>query len=212
MRSIIILIYCIFTLTSLGYATEKPKENPFGSLKFLGTVVESNPSNSIAIMREAKSKTLDFYRVGDDLLGYRIVKIKRGSLVLLKDGKTTSLELPSSSELEPVLNIREGEMVINRAAIAKRIPELNDAYKQVLPVPYISGGKVVGIKLAKIKDKDLASKAGIREGDIITKVNNQNLNSLSNALKLYASARNNNVITIQVQRGRETKDLVYHLN
>jgi general secretion pathway protein C len=103
-------------------------------------------------------------------------------------------------------------MVINRAAIAKRIPELNDAYKQVLPVPYISGGKVVGIKLAKIKDKDLASKAGIREGDIITKVNNQNLNSLSNALKLYASVRNNNVITIQVQRGRETKDLVYHLN
>ncbi|MDD5060569.1 MAG: PDZ domain-containing protein [Candidatus Omnitrophica bacterium] len=212
MRSIIILIYCIFTLTSLGYATEKPKENLFSSLKFLGTVVESNPSNSIAIMREAKSKTLDFYRVGDDLLGYRIVKIKRGSLVLLKDGKTTSLELPSSSELEPVLNIREGEMVINRAAIAKRIPELNDAYKQVLPIPYISGGKVVGIKLAKIKDKDLASKAGIREGDIITKVNNQNLNSLSNALKLYASVRNNNVITIQVQRGRETKDLVYHLN
>ena len=212
MKSIIILIYCIFTLTSLGFATEKPKENPFDSLKFLGTVVESNPANSIAIMREAKSKTLDFYKAGDDLLGYRIVKIKRGSLVLLKDGKTTSLELPSSSELEPVLNIREGEMVINRAAMAKRIPELNDAYKQVLPIPYISGGKVVGIKLAKIKDKDLASKAGIREGDIVTKVNNQKIDSLSNALKLYASVRNNNLITIQVQRGRETKELVYHLN
>ena len=212
MKSIIILICCVLSLTSLTYGSDAPKKDPLDSLRLLGTVLESDSSESIAITRGINSKTMDIHKVGDNLLGYQIVRITRGTVVLLKDGKITLLNLPLGSELEPILVIAEGERIINRLAMAKLIPDLTEAYNQVLPVPYISSGKVMGIKIAKVKDKELASTAGIKEGDIITRVNNEKLDNLQNALNLYTNVRNNDTITLQIQRGNEIKDLVYHMN
>jgi type II secretion system protein C len=212
MKSIIILICCILSLTSLSYGSDTPKKDPLDSLRLLGTVLGSDSTESIAITREADSKILDIHKVGDSLFGYQIVRIIRGAIILLKGGKTTLLNLPLGSELEPILVMNEKERIINRLAMAKQIPDLTQAYNQVLAAPYISSGKVKGIKIGKIKDKVLLSNAGIKEGDIITRVNNEKLDNLQNALKLYANLQNEDTITLQIQRGGEIKDLVYHLN
>lgn len=207
-----VILVLALSFVSLAYASENLIPSSLGALRLLGTVLESDPTQSIAIIRDMNSKILNIYRAGDSLSEYRIIRISRGAIILLKDGKKISLDFPSGSEAEPVVAFAENEILLNRAALVKRMPGLNEALAQVLPVPHIVAGKIMGLKIAKIKDKELAAKAGIKEGDIIVSINDRKIENLQSALKVYQELSNEEKVNLQLKRGNEVKNLVYYLN
>lgn len=182
------------------------------SMKLLGTVVGKNSKKSIAIIEDTQSQKQSSYRITDKVLGYQIVKILRGQVILLKDGKVFSLGFPEGGELEPIVTISSSERMVNRGALIKEISDLNVLKEQIVPVPYIEAGKIAGFKIAKLEDDGLAKTAGLKEGDVVMAVNNQKLNSFKKAFEIYNNVRNEDKIDVQIKRGKEMKELTYYLN
>jgi len=149
----------------------------------LGSYMDQQVQNKYKISRDPKKQErLD--KIGNKVLGYQIAKILRGQVVLLRNGKTFILNFPLGSEVEPIVTVSEDKRIINRNAVSKKVPDLNAAFKQAVPIPFIESGKIIGIKVTNIKDKSLAMKAGIKEGDVIMSVNNLKMDSLRRAMKI----------------------------
>lgn len=182
------------------------------SLKLLGTVIGKNSKKSIAIIEDTQSQKQSSYRIADEVLGCQIVKILRGQVILLKDGKVLSLSLPEGGELEPIVTISSDERMVNRGALIKKISDLNVLKEQVVPIPYIEAGKIAGFKITKLEGGVLAKAAGLKEGDVVTAVNNQKLNSFQKAFEVYNNVRNQEKVDVQIKRGKEIRELTYYLN
>lgn len=181
-------------------------------LELLGTIVKFIPLESIAVIRETESLRQRVCKVEDKVLGYQIVEILRGRVVLLKEGKRYFLNLPDGGNADLVTVISSDKRIINRRVLAQEIKDINNILRQVLPVPYIDSGKIKGIKLAKIKNKDLAQKAGIKEGDIITKVNGYKLDSVRKPFSIYYYLRNEDLIELEINRAGQAKTMFYYMN
>ena len=194
------------------YAFETAKGESPDSFKLLGTILESNPGNSFAVIKDSDSERQGIYKIGNKVLGYQIAKILRGQVILLRNGKTFILNFPLGSEVEPIVTVSEDKRIINRNAVSKKVPDLNAAFKQVVPIPFIESGKIIGIKVTNIKDKSLAMKAGIKEGDVIISINDRNIGSMRNALKIIQEMRGQEKFDIVVKRGNDIKNLIYYLN
>lgn len=194
------------------YAFEVATGPSLVSVKLLGTILESEPANSFAVIKNIDTQKQAVYKIGNEIAGYRVAKILRGQVVLLREGKTSVLNFPLGSEVEPIVAVSENKIIVNRNAVAKKIPDINTALQQAVPVPFIQAGKVTGIKITNIKDKSLALKAGIKEGDIVISVNDWKIDGMKKAARIIHEISSQDKIDIIVKRGNDIKNLTYYLN
>lgn len=194
------------------YAFEVVPEESLDSVKLLGTILESEHANSFAVIKNINSEKQGVYQIGNQISGYQIAKISRGEVVLLRNGKTSFLNFPLGSEVEAIVTVSENKIIVNRNAVAKKIPDINTALQQAVLIPFIEAGKVTGIKITHIKDKSLVLKAGIKEGDIVISVNDWKIDSMQKAAKIAHEISTQDKIDIVVMRGNDIKNLTYYLN
>jgi type II secretion system protein C len=206
-KAILLASCLLFYLSGYVYSEDKAQF----SFKLLGTILEPKQAKSITVIQDIRSGIQRTYKIGDKVSGYQIVKIMRGSINLLKDGKITLLELPLGG-LAPVIIVSSDERIINRAALAKKIPDLNAAITQVVPIPYIESGKIIGFKVTRLKDKALSDMAGIKEGDIATRINGQSIDSIQKVLDLYHNSKTQEKIDLEIKRGKAMKTLTYYID
>ena len=208
LKIILLASFIFFAYLGSVYAALK-EPLPF---KLLGTVVESDSTKSLAVIQNIDTLKQGTYKVIDKVLDYQLTKIMRGRVVLLKEGKLYLLEFPLGSVLEPIVMVSAKERIINRAALAKKLSDLNVAMQQAVPIPYIEAGKIIGFKLTNVKDKNLAKLAGIKEGDVIMSVNGNKLNSIRNTLDIYSRIKGQEKINLEIKSGNELKNLTYYMN
>jgi len=182
------------------------------SLRLLGTIMESDPTKSIAVIKNLFSQRQGIYKVTDKILDYQIIKIMRGRIALLRDGKIYILNFPLGGEVEPIIVVSSDKRIVNYNALTKKIPDLNVAMKQAIPIPYIESGKITGLKITKVKDKALIETAGLKEEDIVMSINGKKLDSLQRALEIYHNfLGNKDRADIEIRRGNEIKKLTYYI-
>ncbi len=207
----IALVSCVL-FSSLEYVYSGTKESASLPFKLLGTILESDRTKSIVVIRDLSSTKQGSYKIGEKILGYQIVGIMRGKAILLKEGKITLLELPLGSEVEPITVVSSDKRIIHRSVLAKKIPDLNAAIAQVVPIPYIESGKIIGLKITKLKDKSLIDLAGLEEGDIATRINGERIDSIQKVLDLYHNSKDQEKIDLEIKRGKVIKTLTYYIN
>ena len=67
--------------------------------------------------------------------------------------------------------------------------------------PYQEGGLIAGFKISQIDAGSIYDKAGLLNGDIITHINEQELSSVANSIKLLQSLKGSNHMEVDVKRG-----------
>lgn len=217
----LLILFFLYSLVGYVWAIEREgkEESAFLSVKkeplplvLLGTIIEADPQKSSAVIFNQNTQRQEIFKVSDKVLDYQIFKILRGTVVLKKDWKTVYLSLPEGSIYEPITIISEAERIINRNALAKRICSPHVALQYASIVPYVEKGKIIGFMISKLKDKELAALAGIREGDIVIGVNGEKLNSIRKTLDVYLKVRTQEKVMVEFRRGAEVKNLLYYLN
>lgn len=202
-----------FFLSGYVYAdTGGPIKRLEPPLKLLATLSDKDPNQSIAVIKHLGFNTQGIYKALDKISGYQIVRIRRGRVTLLKDGKLSSLEFALGSDFDPIVAISDKERIVNRHALLKKVLGLYKAFAQAIPIPYIEAGKIMGFKIAKPKDDGLLEMAGLKEGDIATKVNGERIESIKKALEMYRRLRNEDKIDLEIIRGPTVQVLTYHIN
>lgn len=110
-----------------------------------------------------------------------------------------------------VEQVGDGEYVIDREEVDSALDNMNQLFTQVRAVPHFQGGKSTGFRLFAIRQGSLFDKIGLRNGDIIQRVNGNDISDPSKALGLFQQLRNERQITADIVRNKEEKTLSYTL-
>lgn len=105
--------------------------------------------------------------------------------------------------------VGDGEYVIDREEVDAALDNMNQLFTQVRAVPHFQGGKSTGFRLFAIRQGSLFDKIGLRNGDIIQRVNGNDISDPSKALGLFQQLRNERQITADIVRNKEEKTLSY---
>jgi general secretion pathway protein C len=199
-------------------------------VRLRGTVYREK-GHSVAIIEDLKTRKQDLYHVGDMILGEaKLIAVSRNKVYLERNGKQEILEVYEKTEEKPIegpaerpparRSIFPGEGIKRLSADRYRIPQedLKDAFEnmnqlltQVRVVPNFKDGEPDGFKLLSIKRGSLIHRAGLRDGDIVKRVNGIEIDSPDKAFEVYEQVKNEPLITVEVLRGGSTKTFRYEV-
>ena len=200
---------------------EKLKQTEL-KLKLWGTVT-GEARDAYAVIEDIKGRQQNLYRVGDTVQNAVVKLILRARVVLNVDGHDEILameEMRSRKSGRPTRKISQAP----GAAVGKRLPvsryprkirlkgeqiqkameNLGQLMSQAKLRPHIEGGQPAGISITGIKPNALFKKMRLRNGDIITGVNGDAIQSVEDALRVFDQLSSGSNIQLQIKRrGRE---------
>jgi general secretion pathway protein C len=105
--------------------------------------------------------------------------------------------------------VGENEYIVDRAEVDNAFENMSNLFTQVRAVPHFEGGRSTGFRLFAIRQGSLFDKIGLKNGDIIQRINDADLNDPSRALALMQDMRNEEELTVEVIRNRQPQTLHY---
>ena len=196
-------------------------------IELVGTVCGS-PAISRAIIKDTGTKTLGLYRPGQTVAGATIQSIQPNAVILLHNGSIKALNLkaaeaarladspgPAQGKVKAVnpapylpANRVGGE---SSAGPASRIGYVEEILSKAAVEPYGVNGIVEGLRITGLEKVPAAESLGLENGDVIRRVNGQQLTSLQKAFQVFQKAKSQPSISMELSRGGVTKELTFDL-
>lgn len=210
--------------------TEKETTLP---LSLSGTVVEGLPdplASAIIEVREGGAPTMQTYFVGEEIVSRVILKEVRRKEVVLENRRTMTTEyLRMDDEAigirmakaappprpEPTATASTGQEIveIDRQSF---VQQLADNYEQIATEVDVreeldGEGNVIGLSASNISDIQLAQDLGLNDGDILTTVNNERVDSVDKVFEIVNKYRNARSFRLGIIRDGRTQTISYRL-
>ncbi len=214
---------------------EKPKEKP----KVQILEVDKTPHNDISIfeLRAAfsvddktgwvvievvgskRSKTL---KIGQGYRNYILKKVfskyavfeRRGkmySLYLQKNDKHSQYTMDTQALYKDKIKVLDDKIKVKQTFVQKYIKNSNDIWREIAINENRIDGKIEGFLITGISYNSVFKRLGLKKGDILISVNNQKLNSYSDALRVYKKVKSQKNIHLVINRNGEIKEIDYEL-
>jgi len=97
-----------------------------------------------------------------------------------------------------------------KAAIDRYLANLPDLLSSALALPHASGSGIDGFQLSQVRDGGVAARVGLKNGDLITAINGEALDSVATALRLFSQAPTMTQATLSVMRDGQPLTVVIH--
>ena len=196
---------------------EKLKQTDL-KLKLWGTVTGQN-KRAYAVIEDTKAREQNLYRAGDSIQK-AVVKLILREKVVLKVGENDEiLAMEENFGRAGRKNARSSsrtskqKLPVSRSArkiklrgdeIEKAMENLGELMEQATLRPHIEDGQAAGISITGIKPNAIFRKMRLRNGDIITGVNGNSIESVEDAVKVVEKLSSGSDIQLQIKRrGRE---------
>ena len=199
-------------------------------IELTGTVVFRNPRFSVALIKDRSSNKHAYYGVGDVIQGAIVQKVERFRVILENQGRLESIELKAAeSKLTPKLmtppspspgsmsDVQLEEIGPNRFAVPSSVIDdvmtnFGAVLTQARMVPNLTpDNKTDGFKIFQIRPGSIFEKLGLKDQDIIMRVNSQDLDSFEKATGLFTALRNEKTISIDIVRGGSRLNYTYEI-
>ncbi len=195
-------------------------------IALLGTIAGNNRS-SAAIIEDTVKKTQGLYRQGDSIQGAVVKSILRGKVVL-KIGdrdEVLTMEEPGSYVTGTASDISQAETVpvatpsapaaiernitIKRSDINESLKDLNGLISQASIQSHYTDGEADGLAVTGIKAGSIFRKMGLRNGDIVKGVNDNEIKSPEDLINIYNDLKSAPDISLQIMRRGQERSLNY---
>ena len=196
---------------------EEIEELELTSLKIalLGTVTGSE-QNAFAVIEETDKRKQGLYKIGDSVQNATVKKILREKVVLRVGTKDEILTMEESAasrrdkRRRPSKSTERGTTItVSRKDIQNSLKDINNLMSQVRIRPHFKDGKSDGLSVSRIKGGSIFSKLGLRNGDIVQKINGEPINSPDEVLMLYEKLKSGSRVSLEVTRKGEPKTMNY---
>jgi general secretion pathway protein C len=193
-------------------------------IALLGTICSDN-QNSAAVIEDTAKRTQGLYREGDGIQNAVVKSILAGSVVLRvgDHDEILAMDEPKSSEtvIGPVSSgqtpsvgpqaapvtaaVTERRISIKRDDIEESFEDINDLISQATIHPHYTDGEADGLTVTGIKAGSIFRKMGLRNGDIVKGVNDNEIKTAEDLISMYDDLRLDSNVSLQIiRRGRET--------
>jgi general secretion pathway protein C len=193
-------------------------------VELLGTIVFRNVKFSVALIRDRNSQKSEYYAVGQNLETATVVKIERFRVILDNGGRLESLELKAGqSTLTPkafsptprgeIEDVNSNTKVIPQSVIDDVLANFGQVLTQARMIPNNTDDKKIdGFKIFQIKPDSIYEKLGLKDNDIIKRVNGQDLDNFEKATGLLTALRNEKTISIDIVRNGTKVNYTYEIH
>ena len=193
-------------------------------LKLWGTVTGQN-EGAYAVIEDSKARKQNLYRAGDTIQN-AVVKLILREKVILKVGDDDEILAMEENTGQGRRNVRSSsptskpKLPVSRAArkiklrgaqIEKAMENLGDLMEQATLRPHIENGNAAGISITGIKPNAIFRKMRLRNGDIITGVNGNSIDSVEDAVKFVEQLSSGSDIQLQIKRRGREQSLDYSI-
>lgn len=200
------------------------------NLKLLGTATGLE-DRAFAIFEDQTTRSQILYREGEAIspgvhllqVGWDRVTIdregQRETLILPRESSpsapsppVTPISTPTSDSKDGVRQVGPDTFHIDRREVDHAVSHLSDLFTQVRAVPYTSqGGTAQGFRLSAIKADSLIERIGLKNGDIVQRVNGVEITDPSTAFTLLQDMQGRSQIRVDVLRNHQPTTLSYEI-
>jgi len=211
----------------------KPPPTTPLKLKLWGVAVHDH-GDSYAIIEDesTRDRKQGLYRINEQVAstGAIVKSVEWDRVVLTRNGQDEVLELAeadtrggaASRVMAPraarpqisdanVQVTGENEFVIDRSEVDNALENMSQLFTQIRAVPHFEGGRSTGFRLFAIRSGSIFDKIGLKNGDIIQRINGSEMSDPSKALQLLQELRSENDLTVEVVRNRQPMTLSYSI-
>lgn len=187
------------------------------ALKLLGTMTSPNSAMSLAsVYDDALHRTRTVW-TGSTLQGAEVVSIERTRLLLANGGRVEILDIssiPAASAMPAApapagastglgSSIRQTgpeSYAIRRQDLDNTLTRLNDVAMQARIVPAFREGISKGFKLFAMKPDSIYARLGMKNGDILQRINGFTLDDPTRALEAYNNLKGSSRLELELER------------
>ncbi len=176
----------------------------------IGTV--SGPQRmAFAVIEEKGKRKQDLYQTGDRIQGALIKQVLRGKVVLEVKGKDEILEMEQAKGGKKRIGSRNDgyTITVGHDDLQKSLGNINSLLTQVRIRPLIKNGKPDGLILSNIKPASIFEKLGLKNGDVVKKIDNREIKTPEDAFQFYNRLKSGAELSLEIGRGSETKTIYY---
>jgi general secretion pathway protein C len=208
--------------------SEGGKTAPPGNYILIGTI--TGPKGySWAIIQEKGSKKQQIYRIRGNIGDGKIIRISRNQMQIEREGKVETLmvsqeeteprpmakSLPSTtkgpSTGEEVKRLSANRYLVNREDVTAAVGDVNKFMTQARLRPHFERGKPSGYSVSEIVSGSLMEKLGLKNNDIIKKVNGMSVSRPEEVMQAYAQLQRDSNIEVEIERGGRTEVFRYEI-
>lgn len=211
--------------------SEEPLEETTLNLRLWGTTSLSPRSPfATASIEDASQRERKLYTIGDDVVEdvtleevhqrWVILLNKRGDIARRErlsmdedeEGNPLAPTRASGSTSRPTVLPSE-EVQLNKQAFVRELyVNYADLVTKVKPELYRdASGKVAGITASEIEDIPLAEQLGLKNGDVLQTVNNEQIDSEQKVLEMVQKYQRSNSFRVGIMRNGKQKIITYNL-
>ncbi len=201
--------------------------SPPGNYTLLGTV--AGPKGySWAILLDKASKKQQLFRVQGNFDGGKILSISRKQIEIERQGKRETLNIseetspkvpvkPASAPMPPpprgeeVKKLAPNRFLVNREDVSAAVGDINQFMTQARLKPHFEAGKPTGYSVSEVVPGSLMEKLGLRNNDVIKKVNGLPISRPEEVMQAYAQLQRDSNIELEVERSGRSEVLKYEI-
>ena len=202
------------------------------NLKLIGTVFADMDDDRYAVIQDKGTGKQDLFRINDEVApGASIIEIHRLAVLIDNGGRIESLTIEMQtgsskrivkrkrgaaaaklSNSGAVRQVADGHVVMDRKFFDSQLTRVNDLMTQVRAIPHKSkDGTMQGFKVFQIRRNSLFQKVGLKNHDVIQRINGQQLDSVEKGLDLFTALREEHNFVIDIIRNNSNKTLTIEI-
>lgn len=189
-------------------------------LRLVGAIA-GGPAISRANIQDTKGKTTGVYRIGDTVASATIEAIQQDAVVLRHQGRqlilrlrtgTAGGETSSSGSMLPATTTEKAATQTQQASMPPvKADYVAEVFRKATIEPYVKNDRIEGLRITGLDKIPMAELFGLQDGDVIRKVNGQQLTSKQKAFQVLMKARTQPKVDIELLRNGKSKGLSFGL-
>ncbi len=185
------------------------------NIRLLGTMLAD--AHSAAIVRLGRADVQKLVFVGDTLIsGVKLVRVEASAIVVDNHGRMERIlmagpKLPGEAGVSDASPGRASVRRLSRALVEARLNNLPALLTRARVIPHQMNGKPDGFLIQEIVPGSLYDEAGLKNGDVIRKVNGKPVTRPEEALGLFQSLRSASGIDLEIARGGDVRTIHFDI-
>ena len=206
-----------------GSGGAQAAKNGTSDLVLIGTVAGSR-KNSYAIFTD-KGGNQEIFHVGDAVHGLGILKrVKRDKVFLGRGGVLNEMPIadlvtivdanPAQAAARPASfarSVGEDEFVLDQRRVQQAIERPNQIMTDARLLPNIVQGRQQGFILAEVKPGGIYQSLGLRNGDVLLRINEFNISNPEAALQAFTALRGMDRVRLDIMRNGAKMTMNYQI-
>jgi len=210
-------------------AAESKAPTPFAQADFtlLGTAIGSF-RETFALIQKNSAKEERVFRLGDTVFGVgTLVSVAKESVEILAGGARVKIMTPTATGAAPAgpaaahpvaapqtglaSQVGAGSYIIDQRALNASLDNIGQTMTDARLLPSIKDGKVEGFRVSEVKPQGIFGTIGIKNGDVLLRINDFPIDSPEKAMQSFASLKGQNRIRLDLIRDGQPSTFNYDI-